>query len=973
MQHKFSLPALFTLAGLLMVWGLSAQNGVLRGTIIDDETGEPLFSANAVLKGTQIGTTTDFDGKFELRAEPGTYDLELTFIGMQSTTITDVKIAAGETNVIDVIRLKPSSSELDAVTVTAEATRNTEAALITVKKKSANLIDGISAAKLKETGDGNLGDAVKRITGVSVQGGKYVYVRGLGERYTKTLLNGVNIPGLDPDKNTLQIDIFPSNIVSNITIRKTALAELPADFAGGLVDIETKAFPSKKIFSVSGGVSFTPSMHFNPDYLTYDGSGTDFLGFDGGARTLPADARSEPIPSPAEPGFSDAETNDFLQEFSPELEARETMSPLNFSLGLELGDQITLDNGNKLGYIFSTSYRNETTFYDDLTYGEYQISPDDAQYEMVYSLRQNGQLGRNSVLLAGMGGLAYKTLKSKHKLVVTHLQSGESQAAQIKADNNGQATGQSGYLGFANNLEFFQRGLTNGLLSGNYYLQGGDLELEWKLAGTRSNIVEPDIRQTRFTVFPQSGDSLFIAGAGGNPRRIWRYLDETNLEGQINADYKHGLLGGGDAKLDIGLSYLYKQRDYEILTYDLQSFGASMSSLDFGGNPSAVLADSNLYPNGYNLYYASGNGEVGQNPNAFNSNARKFSLYASEELRPFQGMTATLGLRMEAFNQRHTGRDALYASSDGAQGNSLENEEVLDELNFFPSANLAFDVSENFKLRASYFRSIARPSFKELSFAQILDPLSNRIYNGSLFEYPSWEGNLQSTLIQNVDLRAELYGAPGELISLSLFAKTFDKPIELVRIPTAQTTNEFQTRNVGDGRLIGLELEARKNLGFLSESLKKFSFSGNLTLVQSQIDMTNLEYQNRLNFEKEEQEIDSLRPMAGQAPYVINAGVNYSDPERGINAGIYYNVKGRTLTVVGGGLFPDVYTDPFHNLKINLNKKLGEEQNQTLNLEISNLLLDTFDQYYSGFRAENQVFKAYSPGVTLSVGYSLNF
>ena len=197
-MKQFTNKNAFVLVLMLLPTLIWAQKGIIRGQVIEGETGEPLFMANAILKGTVTGVTTDFDGNFELSADPGTYTLELSFIGLNSVTITGVKVVAGEVTVMDPVKLEPSSTQLATVQITAQAARNTETALITVKKKSASMMDGISAAKLRKTGDSDAGDAAKRVTGVSVEGGKYVYVRGLGDRYTKTMLNGVDVPGLDP-------------------------------------------------------------------------------------------------------------------------------------------------------------------------------------------------------------------------------------------------------------------------------------------------------------------------------------------------------------------------------------------------------------------------------------------------------------------------------------------------------------------------------------------------------------------------------------------------------------------------------------------------------------------------------------------------------------------------------------------------------------------------------------------------------
>jgi len=267
---------------LLISFASVAQTGKIRGTVYEASSGEPLIGVTVVIKGTSKGAVTDFDGKFTISAEPGNYDIQVSFISFETVTISGVAVKEGEVTVLDNISLKESVQELQEVVVTAELIKDSESALLTLKKKSANLMDGISAAKFRKIGDSDAAGAVKRVTGVSVEGGKYVYIRGLGDRYTKTTLNNIDIPGLDPDRNSLQIDIFPTNLIDNMTVLKSSLAEMPADFTGGVVNIETKDFPEEKIFDVSASIGYNPSMHFNNEYITYEGSDTDFLGFDNG-------------------------------------------------------------------------------------------------------------------------------------------------------------------------------------------------------------------------------------------------------------------------------------------------------------------------------------------------------------------------------------------------------------------------------------------------------------------------------------------------------------------------------------------------------------------------------------------------------------------------------------------------------------------------------------------------------------------
>jgi outer membrane receptor protein involved in Fe transport len=257
-----------------------------------------------------------------------------------------------------------------------------------------------------------------------------------------------------------------------------------------------------------------------------------------------------------------------------------------------------------------------------------------------------------------------------------------------------------------------------------------------------------------------------------------------------------------------------------------------------------------------------------------------------------------------------------------------------------------------------------------MSYAQIIDPASNRIFNGGLFSVDDWDGNLHQTRIQNFDLRWEKYFKSDQLLSLSLFYKLFDDPIELVRLHKSPTTSEFQPRNVGDGKVFGAELELRKSLNFLSSSLTNFGVSGNLTLAKSIIQMTQQEFDVRKSREKNGENIDNKRPMAGQAPYIINAGLTYNNPSMGLDAGLFYNVEGETITVVGGGLYPDVYSQPFNSLKFNLNKSFGH---YSLSLHIDNILGDSQQEMYQSFRADNQIFTSYNPHTSASIGFKYSF
>ena len=365
---------ILTFGLFLFMLATQAQNGKIRGTLYDSATGETLVGVTVLLIETTAGTASDLDGQFTLDVAPGTFTVQFSYISYQTILVKDVVVQAGKVTVLPDIKMKESSQQLTEVVVSANAIRVTEAAILIAKQKSATMIDGISMARIKLTGDDNAVEAAKRVTGISVEDGKYVYVRGLGDRYTKTTLNGVEIPGLDPDKNSLQMDIFPTSLINNILVSKNFSAELPADFTGGLVNIETKDFPEDRLISISAGMSLNPDIHFNDQFLTYKGGKTDFLGFDDGTRGLPKNARGKYIPTPFN-GASEQEVTDFIRGFNPTLGASKRKSYLDYNVNISIGDQLDFltkrKQNRKFGYVVSLNYKSENSFYNDVFYGEY--------------------------------------------------------------------------------------------------------------------------------------------------------------------------------------------------------------------------------------------------------------------------------------------------------------------------------------------------------------------------------------------------------------------------------------------------------------------------------------------------------------------------------------------------------------------------------------------------------------------------
>ncbi|MCF8465704.1 MAG: carboxypeptidase-like regulatory domain-containing protein, partial [Flavobacteriales bacterium] len=337
------------------------EKGFIRGNIGDGQFGGPLIGANVTIPALAgVGATTDFDGNYSISIAPGTYDVKLSYISFADQIIKDVVVKAGEVTKIDGV-LEMATQEVAMVEVVATVRKNSEAGVLMEMKNATVVSDGLSAQSFRKIGDSNLSGAIGRVTGVTVQDGKYVYVRGLGDRYTKSVLNGMTLPGLDPDVNAVQIDIFPTAVLENVSVSKSFSPDLDGDFSGGLVNIVTKKFPDEKTTQIGLSFTYVPGQHFNKNYILYNTGKTDFIGFDDGSRKLPIDGEAV-IPDEVR---IDSDLEDITRSFNSELAAKKKFAFLNSSFTVNHGNQINKEDGPTYGYNFVFRYANERTFYED--------------------------------------------------------------------------------------------------------------------------------------------------------------------------------------------------------------------------------------------------------------------------------------------------------------------------------------------------------------------------------------------------------------------------------------------------------------------------------------------------------------------------------------------------------------------------------------------------------------------------------
>lgn len=923
-----------------------SQKGEVTGKLIDADFQDPVVFANVLIKGSTTGTTSDFDGIYTLSLDEGSYTLEFSFLGYKTVEITGVVIKPDEVTTVN-LTMQILAEGLDEVVVSVSIKKKTETAVLGIQKKAVNVLDGLSAETIKKSGTSNVASAIKSVPGVSVQDGKYVYVRGLGDRYTKSILNGVDIPGLDPDRNTIQLDIFPTNIIDNVLVLKSASPDLPADFTGGMVNIVTKDYPTKKEHSLSLSGSYNPDMHFNGDYLDYEGGNSDFLGFDDGTRNVPIN-KNQDIPNTFD--FEPRLTT-ITKQFSPILSAIRNNSKMDYGFCFTTGNQYNVGEGtNRFGFLASVSYKNSTTFYEGAENNFYRRSSDKSVFELETDRTQSGDIGKNSVLVSGLLGTSFKTERSKYKLNFLHLQHGESTAGIFN-----QTLNFSDFINFAkDNLDYTQRSITNALLTGRHTSKKPSWTTEWALSPTLSKIQDKDIRTTSFQV----EDGVKSIPQNNQPKRIWRNLEEINSVVKLDLTKKYQL-SEKDAKLKFGAYGAYKARDFDILNFEIES---SNNTTLYNGVADNILKKENLWTMTNNSgSFIDPDISIKEPANTYEAKQQNIAAYVSNEFKIGSKLRTVLGLRMEKFESKYTGQDNRDVNDP--QKVIFDNKTIIDKLDIFPTANLIYELTEQMNLRGSYARTTARPSFKEASIAKIFDPLSNNTFIGNI--------HLRPTYVNNFDLRIEWFGENAELIAISGFYKKFKNPIELTYFESS--TDNFQPKNLGDANVIGVEFELRKNLGFVLSALNNFSFNFNTSIIKSTQVYSTQERNLRELGLRNVQALGNDRELQGQSPFLINTGLNYKNEKDDLQIGVFYNVQGKTLQVVGNGFVPDVYTMPYHNLNFSLTKSFGENNDQSINFKVSNLMNDDVKSEYESFRATNQTFSKRSPGRAFSLGYSIKY
>ncbi len=925
---------------------ITAQSGKLRGKIIDGETGEELIGATVMVEGTSIGAAADLDGNFTINdLLPGTYDFTCQFISYNPQTTHNVEIVDGKVATID-FSLNSVSVGLQEVVVSAKAVNRSEAAMLTIQKKSANVVDGLSAEQISRSGDSDAAGALKRVSGVNVEGGKYVFVRGLSDRYSKTTLNGADIPGLDPNRNTVQMDIFPTSLIENMVVYKSYSPNLPANFTGGLIDIVTLDFPETFTVSFGAKVGINSQASFNNNFLSYQGSNTDFLGYDNGFRKIPNAAAGD---IPVYPSGKQQLT-DITTSFNKIMEPTTTPSAINNSYSFSIGNQYKIHN-NYLGYVFGLSYKYNEKYFNNAIFANYTLGSSSDQ-KLITQYDYKAKQGEKEALWGALANVSYKIGRTnKISLNIFKNQSGTSQARYMIGRKPSDEI--ENLLIETRRLEWLQRGLTSAQLRGEHYFERlNKLKINWIGSVTKSTQKEPDLRSFTSSYYPDNEGKYKYAVEPSIyrvPARYYRNMQEFNYN--FKADAVINLSRKVNSyKLKFGSAYSYKTRDFNEKRID---YKFQFSSNTFNGNISEFIADDNIglnYPD-YNPATGSNFGLYVQgNPgddlkNSYSANQTIVAGYIMIDANITDKLRVATGVRLEQTTINSASKDSTLTVG------------YLNNTNFLPALNITWHITDAMNFRINISQTLARPSFRELAPYASENFDDGRIYVGN--------ANLVSTSINNLDVRYEYYMKPGEIVSAGLFYKKFTNPIEVVSNPKAQN-EELSWDNMNKAQVFGFELGIKKKIDFIG-LLHNFAIGFNFTYVASEVSIDSLEL---AAIRATDPGAKDTRPMSGQSPYIVNASLGYHNTTHGLNIDAVFNVAGPKLVINVAGGTPDIYQQPFNSLNIVASKAVSKHF--TISFTATNILNPYYKQTYT-YKGDEYISRQYTKGSVFEVGLKYSF
>ena len=930
----------------------------LKGVVIDKNSKETLIGAVVSVEGTNVKAVTDIDGNFTLNGlKNGKYTLYIKYVGYKTQKIDGVQVKGTMRNdgtlVISskddssknsekkdasknetlTIALLPDEQQLKEVTVTAVERRNTDAAMIQVAKNSPVIVSNVSAQEIARTQDTNAGEVIRRVPGVSLIDDKFVMVRGLSQRYNNVWVNGGAVPSSEADSRAFSFDIIPSSQIDNLTIVKSPSAEYPADYSGGFIIVNTKEIPAENNFTLSVGGNWNTASAFK-DFSYSKGSGTDFLGFDNGLRSLNGGINASLKPQLDANGnpVGDYATSLLGNHLNNDWNVKNKKPWGDLKLAASLNHRWML-GGRTLGMLAALNYTNEYRTYTNMEnnlYGIYDAVNDKPNY-----LRHSvDDQYNNNVRLGAMLNFTFLSKDGNHKYQLKNIFN------QLATSRYTWRDGVSAQSNLERSAEYYYRSRTtyNGQLTGKHTFTSD--ALDWSIGYAYANRHLPDRR--RYLIDDALESGVYALSTGNDISREWTQLDEHILSLGIN-DKHHFKFGNFEPDLQVGAYGEYRSRQYQTRNF-IYNWNVSDNNMpsDFRHSdlPTLLSNEANM---GYDKLYLL---EEKQMRNNYRGHNTLGAGYLAMSL-PFGKLGIHAGVRFE-----HNDMELISNTRDYEKSETSRHYKTDD---IFPSLNTTYKISDQHQVRLSYGRSINRPEFREVS--------SSVYYDFDLASNVQGNTELKNCYVDNLDLRYEWYPSRGELISLAVFYKHFDSPIEWTYTVAGGTDLIYSYKNAKSANNYGVELDIRKNLAFLG--LKDFSWSFNGALIKSKV-----------QFEKGSKEEN--RPMQGQSPYLINTGIFYKSEPLKMDIALLYNRIGKRIIGVGrsegttgddsNARVPHSYEMPRNTIDLSLAKKFGTHLE--LKLNVRDLLAEKI--YYKQFadvtysdgskKTVEEISRCYKPG-----------
>lgn len=840
--------------------------GRLRGTVVDADSGEALIEAQVTVVELELKALTDIDGNYFADIPPGTYSLRVFYEGKPVRAFKNVIVNAGEVARLDVALTAKTEQRGTTVQkeiiVVGSADRSTDAVQLVRRQKAATVSDSVSAETIARTPDATAGEAVKRVVAATVQDNRYVLIRGLGGRYSAALLNGVPLPSPDPDVASVPLDLFPATLLANLTVSKTFSPDIPGNFAGGLLQIETREFPSAFTLRVRLGMSGDTATTFK-DTPTYNGGKLDFLGYDDGTRGLPGSVPRNRSVEQLSREQADAVGRDFQNVWTPK---NNTALP-NGGIAVVVGDTITLA-GKPLGYLASVNYGVKNTRRESVARRTDVTGATQADERRFTTGIQSAQLGA----LGNVGWALSPT--QRLTLVSFYTHSADDVAETTLIQPNGES-----FVNRRTSLRFTERSLVFSQLMGEHLL-GDGVTLNWTLNVSNTKQNQPDTRDTIFQS-TDSGDFVFVGASLGQADHYYADLGDWTYNGGADLSFSYPL-----GKVKLGTLVTATTRDFASRRFRFEPTGSATAD-DLTQSPERLFASGNIGP----LVRFR---EVTTAADAYDAKRAIFAGYAMTDIVKLAPFRIIAGARYEYATQ------TIDTGNDFAIGRTHTTRNVGALL---PAANLVYALTDTMNLRAAYSYTVARPTFRELAPTVFFDYSRGRSSSG--------DPNLKDTRIHNVDLRWEMFPSASEVLAAGAFYKSFNNPIEQVFATPAG--DDISYANTDGARALGVEIEARTSFGQFAPALQPFFGAANLSIIDSQVRLSgSVEGTNR------------QRALQGQSPYVVNFELGGRFESTGTQASVLYNVFGKRISEVGVAGSPDAFEQPFHKLDVVITQRLSE-------------------------------------------------